>query len=92
MQNASEIRGVADPTGSAWDVGASPDGVIPAHLIEWVEGSAVAPELAAANVQTLQGPDVLQALAGDRLEALGGHSGQYVTAAAARLLPSLIDL
>ena len=75
--------------GSGWDAAAGPDAPLARHLAEWIDGSAVAPELAAANVQTLQGPDVLQALAGDRLEALGGHSGQYVTAAAARLLRPL---
>jgi hypothetical protein len=54
-----------------------------------VDGSAVAPELAAANVQSLRGHAVLEALVGDRLEQLGGHAGQYVTASVARLLQTL---
>ncbi len=91
LRNTAEIRG-DDPTGSAWDVAASPDGVIPAHLIEWVEGSAVAPELAAANLQSLRGPEVIEALAGDRLAALGGHAQQYATGAVVRLLRPLEPL
>ena len=66
-------------SGSAWDLSASPERVIPDHLTEWVSGSAVAPELVAANVETINGRDVLEALAGDRLEQLGAHSQQYVT-------------
>jgi hypothetical protein len=66
--------------------------VIPAHLIEWVEGSAVAPELAAANLQTLRGPEVIEALAGDRWDALGGHAQQYATGAVVRLLRPLEPL
>jgi hypothetical protein len=77
------------PIGSSWDASAGPDGTDPRHLSEWVTGSAVHPALAAANLQTLQGPDVLQALLGDRLEALGGHASQYATGAAARLLRPL---
>ncbi|MEY4808231.1 MAG: hypothetical protein RLZZ206_2620, partial [Cyanobacteriota bacterium] len=92
LRNASEIRGGIEPTGSGWDVAASPDGVIPTHLIEWVEGSAVAPELAAANLQSLRGPDVIEALAGDRWEALGGHAQQYATGAVQRMLRPLEPL
>lgn len=77
-------------TGSAWDAApAGPDAPLPHHLAEWVDGSAVAPALAAANVQSLQGWPVLEALAGDRLEALGGHAGQYATGAVSRLLAPL---
>ena len=78
--------------GSAWDVAAGPDGLLAHHLAEWVSGSAVAPELAAANVQTLQGRPVLEALAGERLAQLGGHASQYATGAAARLLRPLEPL
>lgn len=77
------------PIGSSWDAAAGPDGTDPRHLAEWVTGSAVHPALAAANVQSLQGADVLQALVGDRLEALGGHASQYATGAVARLLRPL---
>jgi len=75
--------------GSSWDLGASPDRVIPDHLREWVTGSAVAPELAAANLQSLAGRDVLEALAGDRIEQLGGWATQYATGRVARLLRPL---
>lgn len=84
---------LAPSIGSGWDAApAGPDAPLARHLAEWIDGSAVAPELAAANVQSIAGPAVLEALAGDRLEALGGHSGQYVTAAAARLLRPLEPL
>jgi hypothetical protein len=48
--------------------------------------------LAAANVQSLQGWSVLEALAGNRLDQLGGHSSQYVTAPVSRLLAPLEPL
>jgi len=75
--------------GSGWDATASPDQTAAHHLAEWVTGSAVHPALAAANVQTLQGADVLQALAGDRLEQLKGEARQYVTGSTRRLLEPL---
>ncbi len=75
--------------GSSWDTAAGHDSTLPQHLREWIEGSAVHPQLAAANLQTLQGPDVLQALMGDRLEAFGSHASQYVTAPVRRLLAPL---
>lgn len=76
--------------GSGWDVGAAaPDAPLPHHLAQWVEASACHPALAAANVQSLRGPAVLEALAGERLAQLGGHAQQHVTAAAARLLAPL---
>lgn len=90
--NGDSDNEAADRIGSGWDVAASPDGVIPAHLIEWVEGSAVAPELAAANLQSLRGPDVIEALAGDRWDALGGHAQQYATGAVQRMLRPLEPL
>jgi len=79
-------------SGSAWDLSASPDRVIPDHLSEWVSGSAVAPELVAANVETINGRDVLEALAGDRIEAMGGWASQYATGSVARLLRPLEPL
>lgn len=87
-------RSIAGPAliGSSWDAAPGPDTTRPEHLAEWIDGSAVAPELAAANVQTLQGSAVLEALAGDRLEALGGLAGQYVTKAVSRLLAPLEPL
>ncbi|MCP9861086.1 MULTISPECIES: DUF3854 domain-containing protein [unclassified Cyanobium] len=75
--------------GSSWDVAAGPDRTLPHHLAEWVEGSAVHPELAAANLQTLAGSAVIEALAGDRLEQLGAHAQQYATAPVVRLLQAL---
>lgn len=78
------------PVGSGWDAAApSPDRAARRHLNEWIDGSACHPALAAANVATLFDADALQALAGDRLEQLGGHAQQYVTASAARLLRPL---
>ncbi len=85
-------RGFAPPVGSSWDAAPGPDATRPEHLAEWIDGSAVAPELAAANVQTLQGSAVLEALAGDRLEALGAHASQYATGAVGRLLRPLEPL
>lgn len=78
--------------GSGWDAAPGPEATAARHLAEWIDGSAIAPELAAANVQTLQGSPVLEALAGARLEAMGGHASQYRTAAAARLLEPLEPL
>jgi len=76
--------------GSGWDAApAGPDAPLAHHLAEWIDGSAVAPALAAANVQSIAGPAVLEAIAGDRLAAMGGHAGQYATGAVARLLRPL---
>lgn len=75
--------------GSGWDLSASPERVIPAHLREWTQSSACHPALAAANLQTLTGADVLEALAGDRLEQLGGWSQQLATASVRSLLRPL---
>lgn len=78
------------PVGSAWDAAApSPDRAAGHHLNEWIDGSACHPALAEANIATLFGADAVQALAGDRLEQLGGHARQYVTASVARLLRPL---
>lgn len=78
----------AELIGSAWDVAQGPDGTDPRHLAEWIEGSACHPALAAANVQTLSGPAVIEALAGDRLEQ-GAHGCQYATRPILRLLEQL---
>lgn len=84
--------------GSGWDAApwdvrpAGPDAPLPQHLAQWVDGSACHPALAAANVQSLQGPAVLEALAGGRMAQLGGHAGQYVTGAVSRLLAPLEPL
>ncbi|MEY3463196.1 MAG: hypothetical protein RLZZ468_974 [Cyanobacteriota bacterium] len=80
-------------TGSGWDAAAAgPDAPLPHHLAEWVDGSACHPALAAANLQSIAGPAVLEALAGDRLAQLGGHASQYATGAVARLLRPLEPL
>ena len=88
--------------GSSWDTAAGPDQTLSRHLAEWITGSACHPELAAANVQSIQGAAVLQALAGDRLEQIAAEpdrrtgrpsrtpqSLQYATGAVARLLRPL---
>ncbi|MEB3276193.1 MAG: DUF3854 domain-containing protein [Cyanobacteriota bacterium] len=81
---------IALPTGSNWDATpAGPEAPWPHHLAEWVDGSAVAPELAAANLQTITGTDVLEVLAGTRLEQLRGWAQQYTTGAVAHLLRPL---
>ncbi len=78
------------PIGSSWDATtASPERAAAHHLAEWVNGSACHPALAAANLETLAGADALQALAGDRLEQLGGWAQQYATGSVARLLRPL---
>ena len=61
------------------------------HLDEW-KSSAVAPELARANVQFLRGRSVLEALAGARMEQLGAHAQQYITGRVQRLLAPLDSL
>jgi hypothetical protein len=65
--------------GSSWDTAAGPDGTLPHHLAEWTDGSAVHPALAAANVESISGQTVLDALLGDRLEQLYSSSTRYVT-------------
>jgi hypothetical protein len=82
-------------TGSSWDAAAGPDAPLPQHLDDWITGSAIHPALAAANLQTLAGAEVLQALAGDRLEqGWSSHThyvttGNYGTGGMARLLRPL---
>lgn len=89
QQQQQPPAAVLSPVGSAWDATpAGPDGLLAKHLAEW-QGSAVAPELVAANVASIAGSDVLEALAGDRLEHLGGDAQQYATKAVARLLRPL---
>lgn len=76
--------------GSSWDVApAGPDALLEQHRHQWVVGSGCHPALAAANVQSIAGSAVLEALAGERLEQLGGHANQFVTASAGRLLRPL---
>jgi hypothetical protein len=77
------------PIGSSWDACNGPEGTLAHHLREWVKDSACHPALAAANLLSLQGADVLQALAGDRLETLGGWASQYTTGKVSSLLRSL---
>lgn len=75
-------------TGSSWDATQGPEVAEARHLADWIEGSAIHPALAAANLQSLAGREVLEALAGDRLEQLGGWARQYATGAvASRLRP-----
>lgn len=78
--------------GSGWDAALAAEAALAEHLREWVEGSGVHPALAAANVVSLQGPAVLEALAGERLEAMAGHASQYATTPVARLLKPLEPL
>ena len=95
--NPTEIPSAPQPQperliGSAWDVGGATDALLAHHLAEWADGSAVAPELAAANLLSISGQTVLEALAGERLARLGGHASQYATAETARILRPLEPL
>ena len=83
------VAGPLAAIGSGWDAAQGPDVAATHHLSEWVTGSAVHPALAAANVATLQGAPALEALAGDRLEQLGGWAQQYATGPVSRLLRPL---
>jgi hypothetical protein len=99
--NGAKLQALTDPSappaliGSGWDVApTAPAPPLPHHLAEWIEGSAVNPELAAANLVSLSGAAVIEALTGDRLARLRGHAGQYVTGAvvrASRALESVAD-
>jgi len=92
LRYASENGGEA-LIGSGWDAAPSgPDAPLPRHLAEWIEGSACHPALAAANVVSLQGRDVLEALLGDRLEQLSSWAQQYATGAVARRIRPLEPL
>ena len=75
--------------GSAWDASNESDATHPHHLSEWVDESGCHPALAATNVVSLQGAEVLQALAGDRLHAMHGWAHQYATGRVSRLLRPL---
>ncbi|MEM6433228.1 MAG: plasmid replication protein, CyRepA1 family [Cyanobacteria bacterium P01_D01_bin.115] len=63
-----------------------PADVQPRHWREWVEESGVSPHVAALNVASYFGDEVIEALAGDRLEALGGHAQQYATRGVVRTM------
>ena len=67
--------------GWSWDTAVGPDAPLPQHLSEWVDESGCHPTLAAASLQSLSNREVLEALAGDRLEQLGGWARQYATGA-----------
>lgn len=84
-------KGVTRTTGNTdllqdrWDA----DPLLPSHVAEWVKGSACHPQLAAANLESLQGEAVLEVLLGERSERLGGHAFQYATSEVQRLLRPL---
>jgi len=66
-------------------LGEAPIHIEPAHWKELVKESAIHPELASCNIQTLAGNAVYDRLLSTRLEKIGG-SGQYVTQPAAKLM------
>ena len=66
----------------SWDM----DEIKPHHLAEWVDGSGISEEIARANLVSLEGDDALAALVEARLETMGGHAQQYVTAPVSKLL------
>ena len=55
---AVAIPKVAGDPGHHWEA----DATLPHHLAEWVGGSACDPALAATNLQSLTGEEVLEAL------------------------------
>lgn len=57
----------------------------PRHHTEW-QASCVAPEIIAANVRSIEGQEVIERLAGDKLAGFGGHSAQYATGAVRNVL------
>lgn len=72
-----------------WGIGKSYQS--PSPLQEWINGSAVDPALASANIRILDPDEVLESLLGDRLERLAtktkySQSRFYVTAAVRDLL------
>ena len=79
LQRAAAIPGLADP------------GISSDHWREW-QASAIAPDLIGANVQTLRGRSVLEALVGARIGQLGPHASQYATRPARRLLAAIEPL
>ena len=58
------------------------------HLQEW-RASAVEPSLALANVRSVDGAEALDLVAPNRLEGLGPHADQFVTAPLRRRLDRL---
>jgi hypothetical protein len=50
-------------TGSSWDAAQGPEVAEARHLADWIERSACHPALAAANLQSLAGAEVLQPIA-----------------------------
>ena len=56
------------------------------HWHELTVDSAISSAIATANFATLSGKPVLERLAGDKLNELGGHAGQYATAPVKRIL------
>ena len=66
------------------NTGDAPSNIEPGHWKELVEGSAIHPDLAQRNVQSVAGNRVFERLLSTRLEKIG--SGQYVTKPAAKLM------
>ncbi|MBV9387055.1 MAG: relaxase domain-containing protein, partial [Chroococcidiopsidaceae cyanobacterium CP_BM_ER_R8_30] len=69
------------------NVGEAPIHIEPQHWKERVEGSAIHPDLAQSNVQSVSGRGVYERLLSTKLEQIGG-SGQYVTQPVAKLMRS----
>ncbi len=65
--------------------GEAPTHIEPKHWKELVEGSAIHPDLAESNVESVAGRGVYERLLSTKLEKIGG-SGQYVTKPAAKLM------
>ncbi len=97
VHHTATATAVPQPTtppmiGSGWDAFPDgPDAPLAHHLAEWVTGSAVAPELAAANLASLQGWPVLEAIAGERLARASGRSG-LINTKQARIMRALQPL
>ena len=65
--------------------GERPEGLDERHWVE-MQRSAIHPELAVANIQTMSGQPVLERLTDKRLEQLSGDANQYATREVQRIL------
>lgn len=63
-----------------------PPHIWPEHWNELVDGSGIDPGIARINFESISGQDVIEFLAGKKLENVGAHGKQYVTAETGRIL------
>ena len=63
-----------------------PTRIKPGHWREWTVESGISPQITALNLRYHEGQSVIELLAGDALDQLGGHADQYATAPVRRYL------